>query len=236
MMIDAIKRELEQYSDPEKAEFMPRFFQTGPGGYAEGDRFLGITVPHLRRAARKFYRQISLEELEALLQDEIHEYRFTALAMLVYKFEKAETPEERREIVHFYLANADFVNNWDLVDASADKILGAYRYHRDRSVLWELARSGHLWRQRLAVIATFYFIRRGDFAETLQLAEFFLDHEHDLIHKAVGWMLREIGKRDFQVEYAFLREHYRRMPRTMLRYAIEKFDPELRRAFLQGLI
>lgn len=236
MMIDAIKRELEQYSDPEKAEFMPRFFQTGPGGYAEGDRFLGITVPHLRRAARKFYRQISLEELEALLQDEIHEYRFTALAMLVYKFEKAETPEERREIVHFYLANADFVNNWDLVDASADKTLGAYLYHRDRSVLWELARSGHLWRQRLAVIATFYFIRRGDFAETLQLAEFFLDHEHDLIHKAVGWMLREIGKRDFQVEYAFLREHYRRMPRTMLRYAIEKFDPELRRAFLQGLI
>lgn len=236
MMIDAIKRELEQYSDPEKAEFMPRFFQTGPGGYAEGDRFLGITVPHLRRVARKFYRQISLEELEALLQDEIHEYRFTALAMLVYKFEKAETPEERREIVHFYLANADFVNNWDLVDASADKILGAYLYHRDRSVLWELARSGHLWRQRLAVIATFYFIRRGDFAETLQLAEFFLDHEHDLIHKAVGWMLREIGKRDFQVEYAFLREHYRRMPRTMLRYAIEKFDPELRRAFLQGLI
>lgn len=236
MMIDAIKRELEQYSDPEKAEFMPRFFQTGPGGYAEGDRFLGITVPHLRRAARKFYRQISLEELEALLQDEIHEYRFTALAMLVYKFEKAETPEERREIVHFYLANADFVNNWDLVDASADKILGAYLYHRDRSVLWELARSGHLWRQRLAVIATFYFIRRGDFAETLQLAEFFLDDEHDLIHKAVGWMLREIGKRDFQVEYAFLREHYRRMPRTMLRYAIEKFDPELRRAFLQGLI
>lgn len=236
MMFDAIKRELEQYSDPEKAEFMPRFFQTGPGGYAEGDRFLGITVPHLRRAARKFYRQISLEELEALLQDEIHEYRFTALAMLVYKFEKAETPEERREIVHFYLANADFVNNWDLVDASADKILGAYLYHRDRSVLWELARSGHLWRQRLAVIATFYFIRRGDFAETLQLAEFFLDHEHDLIHKVVGWMLREIGKRDFQVEYAFLREHYRRMPRTMLRYAIEKFDPELRRAFLQGLI
>jgi len=154
----------------------------------------------------------------------------------VPKFKRAKSEAERREIVELYLGAADFINNWDLVDTSAPNILGAYLYDRDRSVLWELARSGHLWRQRIAVLATQYFISKGDFADTLRLAEFFLDHEHDLMHKAVGWMLREIGKRDFETEYAFLQEHYRRMPRTMLRYAIEKFDPDLRKAFLNGSI
>lgn len=138
--------------------------------------------------------------------------------------------------MELYLANTDYINNWDLVDASADKILGPYLYDKDRSVLWELAQSGCLWQERISVIATFHFIKQGDFADTLKLAEFFLDHEHDLIHKAVGWMLREIGNRDFQTEFAFLKEHYQRMPRTMLRYAIEKFEPQLRRDFLQGLI
>lgn len=235
-MITEIKGELQKRINPEKAEFLPRFFQAQPGGYGEGDVFWGVVVPEQRRIARRFYRRISLQELEALLQDPVHECRFTALAMLVLKFEKAREEGERREIVELYLANADYVNNWDLVDASADKTLGAYIYNKDRGVLWELAHSGHLWRERIAVMATFYFIRQGDFAETLKLAEFFLGHEHDLIHKAVGWMLREIGKRDFETEYAFLKKHYQKMPRTMLRYAIEKFDPELRRRFLAGLV
>lgn len=181
---------LSSTSTPKRQSLCPGSFRQGQEAMPKGTAFWDHRAPPAPGSQEVLPPDL-LEELEALLQDEIHEYRFTALAMLVYKFEKAETPEERREIVHFYLANADFVNNWDLVDASADKILGAYLYHRDRSVLWELARSGHLWRQRLAVIATFYFIRRGDFAETLQLAEFFLDHEHDLIHKAVGWMLRK---------------------------------------------
>lgn len=235
-MLDAVKRELAESADVEKAKFYPRFFQTQPGGYGEGDLFWGVTVPEQRRVARKYYRQLSLADLEQLLRDPIHECRFTALAMLVLKFERAKEEAERRAIAELYLANADYVNNWDLVDASADKILGAYIYDRDRSVLWELARSGHLWRQRIAVIATFYFIRQGDFADTLRLAEYLLDHEHDLIHKAAGWMLREVGKRDFQAEYDFLRQHYRTMPRIMLRYAIEKYEPHLRQEFLQGLI
>jgi len=235
-VIEQIKQELQKYSNPEKAEFLLKYFQVKPGGYGEGDILWGITVPDQRRVARKFYRQICLAELEALLRDPIHECRFTALAMAVSKFKRAKSEAERREIVELYLGAADFINNWDLVDTSAPNILGAYLYDRDRSVLWELARSGHLWRQRIAVLATQYFISKGDFADTLRLAEFFLDHEHDLMHKAVGWMLREIGKRDFETEYAFLQEHYRRMPRTMLRYAIEKFDPDLRKAFLNGSI
>jgi 3-methyladenine DNA glycosylase AlkD len=236
IMVEQIKQELAKYVIPEKAEFLPKFFQAHPGGYGEGDIFLGVTVPMQRKVAKMFYRRLSLGELEALLQEPVHEYRFTALAMLVYMYEKAETEEKRREIVELYLANTDYINNWDLVDASADKILGPYLYDKDRSVLWELAQSGCLWQERISVIATFHFIKQGDFADTLKLAEFFLDHEHDLIHKAVGWMLREIGNLDFQTEFAFLKEHYQRMPRTMLRYAIEKFEPQLRRDFLQGLI
>lgn len=235
-MLEVVKRELERYADPLRAQVVPRYFQAQPGGYGEGDLFWGVQVPNQRRIARQFYRQLSLEELELLLKDPIHECRFTALAMLVLKFQQAKTESEQREIVGLYLANADFVNNWDLVDTSADKILGAYLFSRDRDVLWELACSGHLWRQRISIIATFFFIRQGDFSETLRLAEFFLDHEHDLIHKAVGWMLREVGKRDFTVEYEFLKNHYHRMPRIMLRYATEKFAPELRKAFLEGRV
>lgn len=235
-MLDKVKNELKAHRNPEKMVFLPRFFQTQPGGYGEGDIFWGVSVPDQRRVARRFYREISLEELKLLLQDPVHECRFTALAMLVAKFERAKTEEERRAMVELYLAHADFVNNWDLVDASADKLLGAYLADKERSILWELARSGHLWRQRIAVIATFYFIRRNDSKDFFELAEFFLDHEHDLIHKAVGWMLREVGKRDFEAAYHFLKLHYRRMPRIMLRYAIERFEPQLRQDFLQGKI
>ncbi|NMB02565.1 MAG: DNA alkylation repair protein [Firmicutes bacterium] len=235
-IIAEIKQELDKHRDPEKAAFFPRFFQAGPGGYAEGDQFIGVTVPVQRRIAKQFYREISLEELQVLLGDPIHECRLTALLMLVNKYQRTKTETERKVLVEFYLANTVFINNWDLVDTSADKILGAYLFEKERDLLFELAQSGDLWQQRIAIIATFYFIRQGDFQDTLHLAKLLLHHEHHLIHKAVGWMLREVGNRDFQVEYDFLKEHYQEMPRTMLRYAIEKFNPVLRQDFLKGRI
>lgn len=235
-LVAQIKAELAAQSIPEKAEYFPTFFQAYPGGYGEGDRFLGVMVPAQRKAAKKYYQKMSLEEVEKLLQEPIHEYRLTALFILVLKFQKAKREEEREKIVRLYLNNLEYVNNWDLVDASAEKILGAYLFQKDKDLLYRLARSGQLWKQRVAIIATFYFIKQNQFTDTLEIAKILLQHEHDLIHKAVGWMLREVGKRNFQVEYDFLVEHYREMPRTMLRYAIEKFEPSLRQKFLQGLI
>lgn len=237
-MVEQIQQELQAFIEPEKAEFLPKFFKTGAGEYAEGDVFLGVRVPWQRKVARKYFQHVGLEDIKALLSSPVHEYRSVALIILVHKYEKAkyEEEKEKEKIAQFYLDNLDHVNNWDLVDLSADKILGAYLFDKDRQPLLELAASQDLWRQRVAMIATFYFIRKGDFADTLALAELFLDHPHHLIHKAVGWMLREVGKRDQQVEIAFLKEHYKRMPRTMLRYAIEKLEPQLRQEFLKGLV
>jgi 3-methyladenine DNA glycosylase AlkD len=231
-----IQEELAQHADPAKAEFLPKYFKALPGGYGEGDRFIGVKVPVQRKVAKKHYLNISLEALDSLLTHPIHEYRLTALFMLVHKFEKTKQAKERQGVLDFYLGHLDFVNNWDLVDSSAPKILGAYLWDREKTLLYEFARSGNLWRQRVAIISTLYFIRKGHFTETLQIAEILLAHPHDLIHKAVGWMLREVGEKDFQTEYEFLREHYRKMPRTMLRYAIEKFEPEMRNGFLKGLV
>jgi 3-methyladenine DNA glycosylase AlkD len=233
---DHVKEELQAAVDPEKAVFLPKFFKTQPGGYGEGDMFLGVTVPKQRTIAKRYFKDIGLGDLTFLLQDAAHESRLTALFMLVYKFEKAKTDAEKKDLAGLYLENLDYVNNWDLVDSSADKILGAYLFTRNKDVLYELARSGHLWKQRVAIMATFYFIRQGAYQDTLKIAEILLHHEHDLIHKAVGWMLREVGKKDFAVEYHFLQENYKAMPRTMLRYAIEKFSPELRKKFLLGQI
>ncbi len=233
---DLIIEELQASADPEKAAFLPKFFRAFPGGYGEGDIFIGVTVPKQRAIARRHYKDIGLEDLTSLLQDPAHESRLSALFMLVYRFEKAKTDAERKDLAGLYLENLDYVNNWDLVDSSAYKILGAYLFTRNKDELYELARQGHLWEQRAAIIATFYFIRHGAYEDTLKIAEILLHHKHDLIHKAVGWMLREVGKRDFAVEYVFLQENYKAMPRTMLRYAIEKFPPDLRKKFLQGLI
>ena len=233
---EAVKNDLQQYIDPEKAEFLPKFFQALPGGYGEGDKFIGVRVPDQRKVAKKHYKNLTLQEVEDLLQEPVHEYRLTALFILVYKFEKPKTDVERKEIVDLYLRNTAYVNNWDLVDASAPKILGPYLLDKNKAVLYELAASDNLWRQRIAVIATQHFIKHGHFTDTLELAEILLHHEHDLIHKAVGWMLREVGNRDFSVEFDFLKEHYNEMPRTMLRYAIEKFEPGLRQQFLKGTI
>ena len=183
-----------------------------PGGYGEGDRFLGIRVPDQRKVARKYYRKISLEGARTLLQSEFHEHRLTALIILVHKFEKARSEEEKKAIVDLYLDNLDYVNNWDLVDTSADKILGAYLVDKDRSLLYQLARTDHLWKQRIAIMATFYFIRNNDFTDTLEIARILLNHEHDLIHKAVGWMLREVGRGILRLNLSFCRSIINRCP------------------------
>lgn len=233
--LNSIKKELARQADPEKAKHSQRFFQAFPGGYGEGDRFLGLTVPLQRKVAGRYYREITLDELEALLRDPFHECRLTALYMMRLRFERARTAAEKEAIVELFLRNLDCINNWDLVDSSAPYILGPYLAESKSDLLCKLASSGELWKQRIAMMATFYFIRQGRYRETLCLAEKYLDHPHDLIHKATGWMLREIGNRDQDAEIAFLKKHYRQMPRTMLRYAIEKFDPPLREQFLKGL-
>ena len=227
----ALCAELDGAGDPERAEHLQRFFRTGPGEYGEGDRFLGLRVPEVRAIARR-HRELPLPDLADVLASPWHEHRQAALFVLADRYRRAG-PADRETIADFYLEHLDAVNSWDLVDGSAPHILGAHLLERDRSVLYELAASGHLWRQRVAVLATFAFIRAGQFQDTLRLAELLRDHPHDLIHKAVGWMLREIGKRDRAAEERFLDRHAARMPRTMLRYAIEKFEPERRRSYLQ---
>lgn len=235
-LTDLIRLELKKSADTEKAAFLPKFFQAFPGGYGEGDRFIGVSVPNQRKIARQHYRSLSLSNLEDLIRDPVHECRLTAIFILVYKYENAKTESEREELVDFYLGNLPSINNWDLVDSSSYKILGPYLSDKDRSLIYRLAKSGDLWQERIAVITTLHFVRNNDFDDTLKLSELMLDHKHDLIHKAAGWMLREVGNRDFDVEYAFLKAHYEKMPRTMLRYAIEKFEPELRKKFLAGLV
>jgi len=234
MIANDVRAELRSLADVEKAAFYPCFFKAGPGEYAEGDRFLGVTVPRQRKVAKHF-RSLPRRSVRSLLRDPFHECRLTALFILVFQFELGGAAE-REKTARFYLDHLDFVNNWDLVDASAHKILGAWLDGRERTVLYELAASGHLWRQRVAMIATYYFIKCGDFKDTLALAAKLRDHEHDLIHKAVGWMLREVGNRDRAVEEEFLAQHYRQMPRTMLRYAIEKFEASRRKAYLAGTV
>ncbi len=227
----ALCAELDGAGDPERARHLQRFFRTGPGEYGEGDRFLGLRVPEVRAIARR-HRELSLPDLAAVLASPWHEHRQAALLVLADRYRRA-APADRTAIASFYLERLDAVNSWDLVDGSAPHILGAHLLERDRAVLYELAGSGQLWRQRVAVLATFAFIRAGQFRDTLRLAELLRDHPHDLIHKAVGWMLREIGKRDRGAAERFLDRHAAHMPRTMLRYAIERFEPERRRSYLQ---
>jgi len=232
MMLDQIKRDLSKLSNSEKARVLSSFFKTGKGQYGEGDLFLGISVPQQRKVAKK-YIDLSLRNLQELLNSKIHEYRLTALLILVSKYEKTDS-SGKEEIFSFYLINTVNINNWDLVDLSAPKIVGDYLFNKDRSVLLELAKSNNLWERRIAILSTFKFIRNNDFAETLNISKLLLHDEHDLIHKAVGWMLREIGKRDQEVEEGFLNKYSWEMPRTMLRYAIEKFDKNKRQFYLRN--
>ena len=234
--VEQIKLQINEYVDKEKTAFFPSFFKTSEGSNGEGDQFLGVTVANLRKVIKNHYKDIDFKETENLLIEPIHEYRLAALFILVYKYEKAKNDAEKESIVNLYLKNIKSVNNWDLVDSSADKILGSYLFSKDKELLYNFAHSSDLWKQRIAIISTFYFIKKVHFQDTLDIAQILLNHKHDLIHKAVGWMLREIGNRDFSVEYQFLKDNYKYMPRTMLRYAIEKFEPELRQQFLKGLV
>ena len=215
-----IKKDLKKLANPEKAAFFPRFFKTGKGEYGEGDKFLGVVVPDQRKIA-KANRNIALSEVKELLESEYHEHRLTALFILTYMFEKADETE-RKKVYDFYYKERKYVNNWDLVDCSAHKIMGVYLRDKDRSILHKLSKSKDLWEKRIAMIATMYYIKEGDFEDALMIAETLLQDEHDLIHKAVGWMLREIGKVDAEVERKFLRKYHKVMPRTMYRYATEK--------------
>jgi 3-methyladenine DNA glycosylase AlkD len=228
----AIVRELRGLGDPEIARHSQRFFRTGPGEYGEGDRFLGIRVPALRKLVPQHFDE-PLSELARVLQSDYHEARLFALLALVRRFQWCE--DDRAAVVKLYLENTRWVNNWDLVDSSAPYILGAWLIERDRGLLFGFARSTDLWERRIAIIATQHFIRQRDLDDTFAIAEILVNDPHDLIHKAVGWMLREAGLRDLDAERAFLRRHARSMPRTMLRYAIERFPEPERKAWLAGV-
>lgn len=227
-----LRRQFRAQGDAARAMVALRFFKTAPGEYGEGDQFLGLTVPQVRAMLPQTDELTEAEVLE-LLRSKWHEERLLALLILVRRFDKAKKDEAARaQIVKLYLANTAWINNWDLVDTSAPQILGAWLLTRDRAVLGRLAKSESLWEQRIAVVATLAFIRAGDFADTLRLCGQFLTHKHDLLHKACGWMLREAGKRNVEVLREFLRLHASRMPRTMLRYAIEKLPAAERRRWM----
>lgn len=228
----AIRRELRAVADPSRGALLQRFFKTGPGEYAEGDRFLGLTVPQVRAIAAR-HQSLPLADLNALLASPWHEERLLALLILVRQYERG-TAAQRDAIYRLYRRNTARINNWDLVDCSAGSIVGAHLAARDRRVLERLARSPVVWERRIAIISTFFYIRRGELAPTLRIARLLLDDEHDLIHKAVGWMLREVGKQDRAVLQRFLRACAHRMPRTMLRYAIERFPEGLRQRYLRA--
>jgi len=227
-----VKKDLNFYTDNKKAELLSRFFKTGKGEYGEGDVFIGIVVPNQRIVAKK-YKDLSLPESQKLLDSKIHEYRLTALFILTYKFLKADE-KLKKEIVDFYLKNTKNINNWDLIDLSSVEILGNYiiEHPEYKKIIYKFSKSKSLWERRISIISTFELIRNHQFADSLNIAKTLLHDKEDLIHKAVGWMLREIGKRDKKTEEKFLKEHYQEMPRTMLRYAIEKFPENKRQHYL----
>jgi 3-methyladenine DNA glycosylase AlkD len=226
----SVIRELQALGAPGKAQASARFFKTAEGQYGHGDVFFGVTVPEQRKVAKR-YRALPLAHVALLLEHDAHECRLTGLLILVDQYRKSDA--ERARIARFYLAHKGRVNNWDLVDSSAPYILGDYLLTRDRSILYRLARSKRLWDRRIGIIATQAFIREGAFNDTLELARLLLADPHDLIHKAVGWMLREVGNRSREIEEQFLKQHAAAMPRTMLRYAIEKFPEVDRRRYLR---
>lgn len=231
-----IKKELRRLASKEKAKNLQRFFKTGKGEYAEGDKFLGVMVPQTRLLVKKYWTQISLANTKILLTSKFHEERLLALLILVKKFGKGDEIQ-RKEIFDLYLANAKHINNWDLVDLSSPKIIGAYLEYKDKTILLKLAKSKSLWERRVAMLATFWLIGKGKSEYALKIAAMLINDKEDLIHKAVGWALREIGKRCGQeIEEEFLRRHYQTMPRTTLRYAIERFDEAKRQAYLTGEI
>jgi 3-methyladenine DNA glycosylase AlkD len=228
--LERLRLDLKRLANPEKAKLLSRFFKTGPGEYGEGDVFLGIMVPEQRKVAKK-YSGLSLPEIQDLLTSKIHEHRLVSVFILVSKYQKAD-PSGKKDIYDFYLRNTKNINNWDLVDMSAPKIMGDHLLERDKSILYKLARSDNLWERRISILSTAAFIDKHQFEDSLKISELLLGDKHDLIHKAVGWMLREMGKKDQEVEEMFLRKHHKVMPRTMLRYAIERFEEKKRKAYM----
>lgn len=230
--MDIIK-EIKSRENKDKAKFLARFFKTGKGEYAEGDVFLGIMVPESRKIAEKF-KDMPMNEVKSLLASRIHEHRLIALMILIEKYKKGAESEKRR-IFDFYLKNSKSINNWDLVDLSAPQIVGNFLLERKKEgkILYSLARSKNIWEKRIAIVSTFAFIKNKQLEDTFKISEILLKDKHDLIHKAVGWMLREAGKRDIDKEREFLKSHCLIMPRTMLRYAIEKFDEKERKYFMK---
>jgi 3-methyladenine DNA glycosylase AlkD len=234
MKAEQVRKRLRQLADRDRAEVSQRFFKTGPGEYGEGDVFLGVRVPDLRRLAGDF-QELDLKGIRTLLRSEVHEERAMALLILIRNYQRGGD-RERERIYTFYMNHLRFINNWDLVDVSAEHVVGAFLKDKSRKPLHRLARSTDLWERRVSILATFHYIKAGEFSETLKIARTLLSDEEDLIQKAVGWMLREVGKRDLATEERFLREHYRKMPRTMLRYAIERFPEPKRRRYLKGKV
>lgn len=231
-----IKIELQKLGNKERAKLVARYFKTGKGEYGEGDVFIGLTLPQIREVVKK-YRELPLKDVEKLLHNKIHEFRLCALFILIDQFKKADE-KTRKKIYDFYLSNTRWINNWDLVDLSAKYIVGGYLLNKkpERKILYRLAKSKSVWERRIAVLGTFLFIDKNDFRDSLKIAGILLYDTHDLMHKAVGWMLREIGKKDEKVLVDYLSTRYKTMPRTMLRYAIEKFDLSTRARYLHGQI
>jgi len=225
-----ILEEIKSLADEEQAQHLKRFFKTGKGEYGEGDLFLGIKVPITRAIAKKYYPSISLEKIDELIKNPYHEVRLLALLLMVFVYEKTETKED---VIELYLKNIQYINNWDLVDLSAPKIIGHCIYEsKDAQSIYELADTNHLWSNRIAVVSTLYLIKKGEFSQILELSEKFLTHKHDLMHKAVGWMLREMGKVDEKPLCTFLDKHHKTMPRTMLRYSIERLSTDKKKHYM----
>ncbi|MFZ0454278.1 MAG: DNA alkylation repair protein [Ignavibacteriaceae bacterium] len=227
-----LKQTVKNNSNKQQAIILQRFFKTGKGEYGEGDVFAGIKVPLSRKIANDF-KDLDFTDLQKVIQSKIHEERLITLFILIAKYKNSDDAV-REKLFNFYLKNIRYVNNWDLVDLSAEKIIGAYLIDKDKRLLFDLVKSNNIWERRIAIMSTFCFIKANQFAAALKISELLLKDKHDLIHKASGWMLREIGKRDIQAEEVFLQKYYKNMPRTMLRYAIEKFPEKKRLNYLKG--
>lgn len=234
---EEIEQSLRDLARSDKAQFLPRFFKTGKGEYGEGDKFLGVVVPDQRAVVKEYFKKVDLKDIQELLESPYHECRLTALLLLVSKYEKSKDDKEKRLFIDFYLKNLQHVNNWDLVDLSCYKLLGRYSFeNEDDSLLMKLSKEEDMWKKRVAIVGTMYYVKKGKLDLTKKLVLNNLNHPHDLMHKANGWLLREMGKQNEQELFDFLKNHYQNMPRTTLRYAIEKLDESLRQDFLKGRI
>jgi len=231
-MLNELQKELKKLSNPKQAKLLQGFFKTGEDQYGEGDIFLGIMMPIQRKIAQRFIN-LDFKDIQKLLNSKIHEYRMVALLILTYIYSQASN-ERKKEVYNFYLKNTKNINNWDLIDVTSHKIIGDYLKDKPREILYKLAKSENLWEKRISIISCFAFIKDNDFKDALNISKILLNDKHDLIHKAVGWVLREIGKKDQIIEENFLKKHYKNMPRTMLRYAIERFDEDKRLRYLKG--